>query len=94
MIIRAFEWDEKNENHISRHGVSPFEVEEVIVLSKPFYQRGREGKYVVYGVTQEGRHLLIVFVIVKESNHIRVITAREMTDKEKQYYRKHRGGRS
>lgn len=92
MILRAFEWDENNENHISQHGVFPFEVEEVIVLSKPFYQRGREGKYVVYGSTQEGRHLLIVFV-VKEINRIRVITARDMTDKEKQYYRKHRGSR-
>lgn len=86
MIIRDFEWDEKNENHISRHGVFPFEVEEAILFSKPLYQRSREWKYIAYAVTEEGRYLLIVFVI-KGHGRIRVITARSMTDKEKRYYR-------
>ena len=90
MHIRSFEWDEKNENHIAEHGVSPFEVEEVILFCRPFYQRSRESKYVAYGVTEEGRHLFIVFAI-KSSGQIRVVTARDMEEKEKRYYRKRKG---
>lgn len=89
MIIRDFEWDEENEAHIARHGISPFEVEEAILFSKPVYQRSREGKYVAYAVTENGRYLLVVFVI-KGSRRIRVITVRDMSEQEKRYYRKKR----
>lgn len=90
MRIHDFNWDEKNEDHIAGHGVSAFEVEEAILLSKPFYQRSREGKYVAYAITEEGRFLFIVFAI-KGRGLIRVITARDMTKKEKRYYRKRKG---
>lgn len=90
MYIHAFDWDEKNENHIANHGVTIFEVEEVILFRKPFYQKSREGKYIAYGVTEEGRYLFIVFVI-KDTGRIKVITARDMIGKEKRYYRKRRG---
>ena len=90
MHIHSFEWDEKNENHIAEHGVAIFEIEEAILFGKPFYQRSREGKYITYGLTEEGRHLFIVFII-KGSGRIRVISARDMTEKEKRYYKKRRG---
>lgn len=90
MRIRAFEWDEKNEDHIAEHGVAIFEIEELISFHRPFYRRNREGKYLAYGVTEEGRYLFIVFVI-KGNNRARVITARDMTEKEKRYYRKRKG---
>ena len=92
MYIHAFDWDEKNEFHIAKHGVTIFEVEEVILCRKPFYQRGREGKYIAYGVTEEGRYLFMVFVI-KGAGRIRVITARDMSEKEKHYYKKRKGVR-
>lgn len=88
--IRNFNWDEKNEIHIADHGVSAIEVEEVILFGQPIYQRSREGKYVAYGTTEEGRHLFIVFAI-KGNGCIRVITARDMTDSEKHYWRKRKG---
>ncbi len=87
MRIQSFDWDEKNENHIAEHGVGVFEVEEAILFSRPFYQRSREGKYIAYSVTEEGRYLFIVFVI-KGSGRIRVISARDMIEKEKRYYKK------
>jgi len=90
MHIHSFDWDEKNENHIAEHGVAIFEVEETILFSKPFYQRTREDKYIAYGVTEEGRCLFIVFV-TKGSGRIRVISARDMTEKEKHYYKKRKG---
>ena len=90
MRINSFHWDEKNENHISEHGAAIFEVEEAILFSRPFYQRSREGRYIVYSVTEEGRYLFIVFVL-KDGGRIRVISARDMTEKEKRYYKKKKG---
>ncbi len=92
MYVREFDWDEKNENHIAEHGVAVFEVEEAILFRKPFYQRSREGKYVAYGMTEEKRYLFMVFA-VKGGGRIRVITARDMTGKEKRYYRKRKEAR-
>lgn len=89
MRIHSFDWEEKNENHIAEHGVAIFEVEDAILFSKPFYQRSRENKYIAYSVTEEGRYLFIVFVI-KGSGRIRVISARDMTEKEKRYYKKNK----
>ena len=90
MRINAFEWDEKNEDHIAEHGVAIFEVEELILFCRPFYRRIRESKYIAHGVSEEGRYLFIVFVI-KGSGRVRVISARDMTEKEKRYYRKRKG---
>ena len=90
MHIHSFDWDEKNENHIAEHGVAIFEIEETILFGKPFYQRSREGKYIAYGVTEERRYLFMVFVI-KGSGRIRIISARDMAEKEKRYYKKQKG---
>ncbi len=90
MHIYSFDWDGKNEGHIAEHGVAIFEIEEAILFGKPSYQRSREDKYIAYGVTEEGRYLFIVFVI-KGSGRIRVISARDMAEKEKRYYKKMRG---
>lgn len=92
MRIHAFDWNEKNKSHIARHRIAIFEIEEAILFNKPFYQRAREGKYVAYAVTEEGRHLFIVFAI-KGRGRIRVITSRAMSEKEKRYYRKRKGVR-
>lgn len=89
MRIHSFDWDNKNENHIAEHGVAIFEVKDAILFTKPFYQRSRENKYIAYSVTEEGRYLFIVFVI-RGSERIRVISARDMTEKEKRYYKKTR----
>lgn len=90
IYIRGFDWDEENENHIDNHGVSVSEVEEAILFCKPFYQRSREGKYVAYAITEDGRYLFIVFVI-KDRGLIRVISARDMKERERRYYKKRKG---
>ncbi len=90
MYIRGFDWDSRNRDHIAKHGVGVSEAEEAILFSKPLYQRSREGKYVAYAVTEDGRHLLIVFA-VKGAGRIRVVSARDMSEKERRYYRKRRG---
>jgi len=89
--IRNFEWDQRNEEHIGEHGIAIFEVEESMLYRKPLYVRGREGKYVCYGITEEGRYLFVVFVF-KPTGLVRVITARDMTRKDKRFYKRESGG--
>ena len=90
MNIRSFEWDERNEEHVAQHGMAIFEVEEAMLYRRPLYVRGREGKYVCYGITEEGRHLFVVFVF-KDRGLVRVITARDMTRRDKRFYKRERG---
>ena len=92
MRIRSFQWDQENEDHVAEHGVAVVEVEELILFRKPLYQRGREGKYIAYGATEEGRYLFVVFVF-KGAERIRVISARDMTNREKRLYKKRKGVR-
>ena len=89
--IRGFTWDEENVAHISRHQVSPEDVEEALT-GDPVVLRGADGRFLAYGKTESGRHLFTVYVS-RSRGRIRVLTAREMTDKEKRSYRKKRKGR-
>jgi len=52
----------------------------------PIIMRGRENKYLTYGETDSGRFLFIVWV--SKYRKTRIVTARNMTKKEKQFYRK------
>jgi uncharacterized DUF497 family protein len=62
------EWDEENEDHVSRHGVAPWEVEEMIVqgeyecIRHPKWRRGGRyaKRYLLRGRTLGGRPLLVV----------------------------------
>jgi len=81
-----FEWDGANEAHIARHNVSPGEAEEVF-LTKFFLRKTHSGRYGLYGQSFCGRYLFVVFEKLK-GNAIRVITARDMADKEKTFYRR------
>jgi hypothetical protein len=89
--IRGFIWDDENVAHIGRHQVSPDEVEEALTGS-PVILRGPDGRYLVYGRTAAGRLLFAVYV-QRPEGRIRILTAREMTEKEKRFYRKKRKGR-
>jgi uncharacterized DUF497 family protein len=86
--IKNISWDQDMVDHISRHGVSPEEVEEVLFDEEepPLILKGRDGKYLAYGKTGGGRYLLIVWVVTYRKT--KIITAREMTTKEKQFYKR------
>jgi uncharacterized protein len=88
MRIEKISWDQETVNHISRHAVSPEEVEEVLFNEddKPIFWEGKEGKYLAYGQTQSGRYLLVVWAIHYRKTNI--ITARDLTKREKQFYRR------
>ena len=82
----TFEWDQANVDHIARHRFSPDEVEEVFAEGCEI-RRTRHGRYVAYGQTCGGRMTLVVFQR-RASRRIRVITAREMSEKERRQYRR------
>ncbi len=86
MLYNAFEWDEENIEHILRHNVVPDEVEEACI-NKPHVRRTADKRYLVYGVTYSGRYLFIVG-INKGKEVFRVITARDMTEREKFFYKR------
>lgn len=89
--VRRFVWDDENLDHIARHGVDADEVEEAIT-GQPLVFRGPDNRYLAYGRTDGGRLLFMVYVR-RGRGAIRVLTARDMTEREKRLYRKRRGGR-
>ncbi|MEW5763050.1 MAG: BrnT family toxin [Bacillota bacterium] len=88
--ITRFEWDARNVGHIAKHGVRPEEAEEAF-FGGPLFRRARKGLKAVFGCTDAGRYLFVVFV-VKPGGVVRVVTARDMTAAERRYYRRERRG--
>ena len=88
MKIQNISWDQETVDHIANHGVSPEEVEQVLFndYDIPVIMRGKENKYLTYGETGSGRLLFVVWV--SRHRKTRIVTARDMTKKEKQFYRK------
>lgn len=91
MRITGFEWDEGNVVHITlRHGIEPEEAEEVFAVA-PLFRKTRRGHYAVFGPSQSGRLLVIVFER-KARSIVRAITGWDMDTAERKYYLRHRRG--
>ena len=88
MKIQNISWDQETVDHIANHSVLPEEVEEILFndYDVPIILRGRDNKYLTYGETESGRLLFVVWV--SRHRKTRIVTARDMTKKEKQFYRK------
>ena len=85
--IKEFQWDEENEKHILwRHNVTRSEVESVFI-GDPYFRIGRDGTRYVYGQTSSGRYLFVVY-LYPGTGVARVITARDMTKRERKLYLK------
>ena len=50
----------------------------------PGVMRGKEGRYLAYGKTRGGRLLFVVWVLRHRTT--KIITARDMTQKERRFY--------
>jgi len=88
VLITEFEWDEYNIEHIARHRVTPEEVEEVAFDDEPYIRKIKKSAIrEMLGQTASGRYLKIIYVI-KGKQRARVITARDMNDWERKYYRR------
>jgi uncharacterized DUF497 family protein len=87
----GFDWDEgnKDKNWIS-HQVTSAEIEEIF-FNQPLFiadstqQHESEDRYYTLGQTNTERLLFVVFTIRRK--HIRVISARDMSRKERRVYK-------
>ena len=86
MVIRTLEWDDENVEHIARHIITPSEVEDSC-FGIHIHFRGKMNRHVVYGKSDDGRHLMVVLEKLGEGR-FRPITAREMTPSEKRSFRR------
>lgn len=93
MLISKIRWTNDRVNHISKHNLTPDEVEEaafnnqhtvVQKLKKSQFYPGKK-LYRLLSITQSGR--LIAFIFIYEGKGIAYpVTARDMTTAERRYY--------
>jgi len=85
----GFEWDKGNAEKNLKHGVEQLEIEQVffsppsVVFPDARHSSG-ENRWMLFGKTFSGRHLLVVFTL--RARLIRPISARPMNKKEIQFY--------
>jgi uncharacterized DUF497 family protein len=89
--FEGFDWDAGNrDKNWRRHNVAWWECEEIffnqplLFLPDPKHS-GAEPRFYALGITSLGRPLLVVFTRRKKG--IRVISAREMSKKERRFFR-------
>ena len=86
--LLQFEWDEGNSaKSWARHGVRPSECEEVFwqqPLAEDLSPSQSEPRFLALGKTFAGRRLLVVFTV--RLRRLRVISARDMSRKERSAY--------
>jgi uncharacterized DUF497 family protein len=83
--IAGFIWlDWVIEKLLSKHGVTPEEVEEAFSTRPYRVLRAPADKYRLYSRSSSGRYLFIVFAW--EGDQVKIISARDMTLKERRFY--------
>ena len=86
-----FRWNDRNLEHVARHGVDPGEAEGVVEgVEAPWPRYRGDGKYLVWG-RGRGDHLLQVVFVLDPDDSIYIIQARPLTEREKRRYRRRRG---
>jgi uncharacterized DUF497 family protein len=83
--IEGFIWREwVVDKLVTRHSVTPDEVEEAFFRSPLKVRKASLGKYLLYGTADSGRYLFVVFAW--HESKVRVITARDMTKGERRFF--------
>lgn len=86
----GFEWDKWNRlKNWEEHGVTGSECEQIFfsnpqIVAPDLKHSGKEDRYFVLGQTDTGRLLYVVFMIRKTL--VRIISARDMSRKERKVY--------
>lgn len=89
--VVGFDWDDGNARKNERHGVSRAEVEQVffnasLLLPDDPRHSDAEPRFHALGKTLEDRRLHLSLTFRKDATMIRVISARDMSRKEKVIY--------
>ena len=91
MRIEGIVWlDQIVDKLASKHSVEIYEVEEVFGGKPKFRfvekgERENENVYFALGQTEAGRYLIVIF-IYKQTKEALILSARNMTDKERRMY--------
>ena len=86
----GFQWDKGNlDKNWERHRVSPFECEQVffnqpLIVKEDSRHSKKESRHYALGITDIERMLFVVFTL--RGKLIRVISARDMSRKERRVY--------
>ena len=90
--IIGFQWDVGNScKNIDKHGVQQSEAEEPffnepLIVAQDGRHSARETRFHALGSTHLGRQLHIAFTLRASETLVRVISARDMSSKERAYY--------
>lgn len=82
-----FDWDDANLKHIARHGLTPEEAEDALLiepLEADVQEHESEQRVLCFGRAKTGRLLTVVYS--ERRGKIRVITAYEMTKRQQRLY--------
>jgi uncharacterized DUF497 family protein len=85
----GFEWDGGNREKNLRHGVHASECEQVffneplVILDDPKHSAA-EDRFAAFGRTDQGRRLVVVYT--QRGSLLRVISARDMNRREREFY--------
>jgi uncharacterized DUF497 family protein len=83
-----FRWNDWNEEHIARHGMTPEEAEYLVEHKRrPYPQMIGDGKWIVVGQTSAGVFAQVVFRL-DDDRTVYVIHCRPLNDAEKRRFRR------
>lgn len=71
-----------------KHGLKPEDVEETCFGPSTHIRKGRHGRYALLGRTDAGRYVIVFFEKLGQGR-ILIITARDMTESERDLYERH-----
>ena len=90
--VIGFQWDDGNERKsYDRHGVNQAEAEQIFYgdrlrVVNDFKHSRSEARFHALGMTDKGRALHVTFTLRANGTKIRVISARDMSRKERRIY--------
>jgi uncharacterized DUF497 family protein len=93
-LVDGFAWDEGNaRKNADKHDVSQAEAEQVffnepLLVMDDVKHNQVEPRLHAMGKMETGRRLHVTFLLLQEGTKIRVISARDMSRKEREYYAK------
>jgi len=92
MRVLELEWDDRNEDEVARHRITPEEVEQVMHNDPAFFKnkRGRAASIVMIGPTNGGRCLFVPLARTRTSYLWRPVTAFDAEPEDHERYRQSR----
>lgn len=83
----ALEWNDEALEHITRHHVTPAEVEDVTYDVRSQIRKAGQDRYILHGRTTSGRYLKVVIERIGRGRFYPV-TAYEMDDTDRRLYQR------